>query len=145
MSMGAPRSPLRNSYWVLPGKVLAGEHPGGATVEATRERLKRLMDAGVECFIDLTEPGELKPYDRGQLAASSLTVDDDDPVVDEGAPWAHLLIDPKSAAAASGSVAPAQRSAGPTQQAAKGSRANTPPGAALPVAAPPTSRRGTSP
>jgi ADP-ribosylglycohydrolase len=65
--MGAPRpailTPLRNSYWVLPGKVLAGEHPGGSTPEATRERLKRLMDAGVECFLDLTEPGELKPYD----------------------------------------------------------------------------------
>ena len=56
-------SPIRNSYWVLPGKVLAGEHPTAATVEATRERLQRLIDAGVECFIDLTEPGEVKPYD----------------------------------------------------------------------------------
>ena len=56
-------SPIRNSYWVLPGKVLAGEHPNAATVEATRERLQRLLDAGVECFIDLTEPGEVKPYD----------------------------------------------------------------------------------
>ena len=59
----APPAPLRNSYWVLPGKVLAGEHPTAATVEATRERLQRLIDAGVECFIDLTEPGEVKPYD----------------------------------------------------------------------------------
>jgi ADP-ribosyl-[dinitrogen reductase] hydrolase len=56
-------TPLRNSYWVLPGKVLAGEHPGGTSREATRERLQRLMDAGVECFIDLTESGEVKPYD----------------------------------------------------------------------------------
>jgi ADP-ribosylglycohydrolase len=56
-------TPLRNSYWVVPGKVLAGEHPGGTTVEATRERLERLLAAGVDCFIDLTEPGELKPYD----------------------------------------------------------------------------------
>jgi ADP-ribosyl-[dinitrogen reductase] hydrolase len=56
-------SPLRNSYWVIPGKVLAGEHPNGTTVEATRDRLQRLMDAGVECFIDLTEPGEVRPYD----------------------------------------------------------------------------------
>ncbi len=65
--MGAPTpsnpTPLRNSYWVLPGKVLAGEHPGGTTLEATRERLEKLIAAGVECFIDLTEPGELKPYD----------------------------------------------------------------------------------
>ena len=56
-------TPLRNSYWVVPGKVLAGEHPGGMTREATLERLERLFAAGVECFIDLTEPGELKPYD----------------------------------------------------------------------------------
>jgi len=65
--MGAPTqanpTPLRNSYWVLPGKVLAGEHPGGATREATRERLQRLIAAGVECFIDLTEPDEIKRYD----------------------------------------------------------------------------------
>lgn len=66
--MGAPPSakptPLRNSYWVIPGKVLAGEHPGGASREATREKLQRLINAGVECFIDLTEPNELKAYDR---------------------------------------------------------------------------------
>jgi ADP-ribosylglycohydrolase len=65
--MGAPTpanpTPLRNSYWAVPGKVLAGEHPGGTTREATRERLERLLAAGVECFIDLTEPGEVKPYD----------------------------------------------------------------------------------
>ena len=65
--MGAPTppnpTPLRNSYWVVPGRVLAGEHPGGTTREATLERLQRLFAAGVECFIDLTEPGELKPYD----------------------------------------------------------------------------------
>ena len=56
-------TPLRNSYWVVPGKVLAGEHPGGTNVEATRERLQRLIAAGVECFMDLTDPRELKPYD----------------------------------------------------------------------------------
>ena len=56
-------NPIRNSYWVVPGRVLAGEHPSATTPEATRERLQRLMDAGVECFIDLTEPGEVKPYD----------------------------------------------------------------------------------
>ncbi len=65
--MGAPRpaiaTPLRNCYWVVPGKVLAGEHPSGSTPQGTRERLKRLIDAGVECFIDLTEPHEIKPYD----------------------------------------------------------------------------------
>ena len=56
-------APLRNSYWVLPGRLLAGEHPGGKSREQTRQRLKQLLDAGVECFIDLTLPAELPPYD----------------------------------------------------------------------------------
>jgi ADP-ribosylglycohydrolase len=58
--------PLANSYWVLPGKLLAGEYPGGPNPAATRERLARLLEAGVGCFIDLTEEGELQPYD-GEL------------------------------------------------------------------------------
>lgn len=55
--------PLPNSYWVLPGRVLAGEYPGGKNSQATRARLQCLMEAGIECFLDLTEPGELKSYD----------------------------------------------------------------------------------
>ncbi|HEY0767609.1 MAG TPA: ADP-ribosylglycohydrolase family protein [Steroidobacteraceae bacterium] len=55
--------PLSNCYWVLPGKLLAGEHPGGSTAAATRARLQRLLEAGVNCFIDLTHPEELAPYD----------------------------------------------------------------------------------
>jgi ADP-ribosylglycohydrolase len=54
--------PLSNSYWVLPGQLLAGEYPGGATAKATRGRLKRLLAAGIECFFDLTEPGEIAPH-----------------------------------------------------------------------------------
>ena len=55
--------PLSNCYWVLPGQLLAGEHPGGSTAAATRVRLRRLLEAGVSCFIDLTHPEELAPYD----------------------------------------------------------------------------------
>jgi ADP-ribosyl-[dinitrogen reductase] hydrolase len=55
--------PLRNTYWVVPGLFLAGEHPGATTREATRERLKRLVAAGVECFVDLTHPAEITAYD----------------------------------------------------------------------------------
>jgi ADP-ribosylglycohydrolase len=58
-----PPLPLGNCYWVLEGKLLAGEYPGGASPEVTRERLQRLAEAGVGCFIDLTQPGELPPYD----------------------------------------------------------------------------------
>jgi ADP-ribosyl-[dinitrogen reductase] hydrolase len=56
--------PLPNSYWVLPGQLLAGEHPGVQGPEALGARLQRLLNAGVSCFIDLTEPGELGAYDQ---------------------------------------------------------------------------------
>lgn len=55
--------PLRHSYWVIPGLLLAGEHPGGDTREKTRERLKKLVGAGIASFVDLTKPTELDRYD----------------------------------------------------------------------------------
>jgi ADP-ribosyl-[dinitrogen reductase] hydrolase len=59
----AAQPPLPNSYWVIPGRLLAGEYPGGQTARETSERLQKLMDVGVRCFIDLTHPDELEPYD----------------------------------------------------------------------------------
>ena len=56
-------SPLPNTYWVVPGLLLAGEHPSGLTADATRQRLATLMGAGIECFLDLTHPSEVEPYD----------------------------------------------------------------------------------
>jgi ADP-ribosylglycohydrolase len=62
--LAAPASlALSNCYWVLPGRLLAGEHPGGATPTATRGRLRRLLEAGVTSFVDLTERDELAAYD----------------------------------------------------------------------------------
>jgi ADP-ribosylglycohydrolase len=63
LTSDAPSLPLLNSYWVLPGELLAGEHPSGGSREETRERLRKLLDVGVECFVDLTHPGEVAPYD----------------------------------------------------------------------------------
>jgi hypothetical protein len=60
--------PLPNSYWVLPGRLLAGEHPWGNRMPDTRARLERLLGAGVNYFIDLTEDGEMPDY-RGLLPA----------------------------------------------------------------------------
>ena len=54
--------PLRNSYWVEPGRLLAGEYPGGATLAATTERVQALLTAGVTLFVDLTREGELGSY-----------------------------------------------------------------------------------
>ncbi len=55
-------TPLPNSYWVLPGRLLAGEHPGAAGAELTQARVARLLEAGVRCFIDLTHPAEMPSY-----------------------------------------------------------------------------------
>jgi hypothetical protein len=57
--------PLENSYWVLPGRLLAGEYPSGREYpesDAGRERLARLVAAGIGCIVDLTEEGECPPY-----------------------------------------------------------------------------------
>jgi len=66
MAADIPDRPLPNSYWVLPGELLAGEHPlrGVGSPIAARERLRELMDVGIDCFIDLTEPDELEAYEH---------------------------------------------------------------------------------
>lgn len=56
--------PLANSYWVLPGRLLAGEHPFGATPAEAQDRLAKLRGAGIDAFIDLTETGEMPGYRR---------------------------------------------------------------------------------
>ena len=56
------RSPLPHSHWIEPGRLLAGEHPAGPDDKSTRKRLAKLLDAGIDCFIDLTEPEERESY-----------------------------------------------------------------------------------
>jgi hypothetical protein len=57
-----PPKPDLNTYWVVPGKLLAGEYPGARDSEEARRRLRSFLAAGVRHFIDLTEVGELTPY-----------------------------------------------------------------------------------
>lgn len=55
--------PITDSYWVRPGRLLAGEYPRHKDDEASRPKLRRLLEAGVTFFLDLTEIEEgLKPY-----------------------------------------------------------------------------------
>jgi len=55
--------PLAESYWVIPERFLAGKYPGGKNPQEIERRLGPLLDAGFDAFIDLTEPGELPPYE----------------------------------------------------------------------------------
>jgi ADP-ribosyl-[dinitrogen reductase] hydrolase len=62
--VAAPR-PLSRSYWILPGKLLAGGYPdseGGP---------EALLDAGIDAFLDLTAPGEALPEYGERLARAA--------------------------------------------------------------------------
>jgi protein-tyrosine phosphatase len=48
------RTPIDGTYWVESGRLLAGRYPGD---------VQALQAAGVTLFVDLTEEGELPPYD----------------------------------------------------------------------------------
>jgi ADP-ribosylglycohydrolase/protein-tyrosine phosphatase len=58
-----PSRPLPNCYWLVEGRLLAGEYPGAPKRAEAERKLRRLCDSGVNAFIDLTEPGELEPYE----------------------------------------------------------------------------------
>ena len=58
--------PLHQSYEVSVGggAVYAGEYPGDKYGEKATEKLKRMYHFGIRHFIDLTEEGELCPYNH---------------------------------------------------------------------------------
>jgi len=55
---------ILDSYWVIPGRLLAGEYPGALDEQEARERLRWLLEQGVSAWVDLTEDGVegLPPY-----------------------------------------------------------------------------------
>ena len=67
------KQPSPNSYWVHQGRFAAGEYPGDRNQELAARKLEKLLDVGIDHFIDLTEPGELVPYAGiAEQTASSL-------------------------------------------------------------------------
>jgi protein-tyrosine phosphatase len=55
--------PFIKSYWVIPGQFLAGEYPGSIFEENAQHKVAKLLECGVNAFIDLTENSELLPYE----------------------------------------------------------------------------------
>ena len=51
--------PFDRSYWVIPGKFLAGYYPGDRQRDLMEEKMKRLLDCGIRCVINLMESDEL--------------------------------------------------------------------------------------
>lgn len=64
--------PILESYWVVPGRLLAGEYPAQLNEEVTRKRIDALIEAGFDLFIDLTRPDETWPYHRTLLDEASV-------------------------------------------------------------------------
>jgi hypothetical protein len=58
-----PTPPIE-TYWVVPGKLLAGEYPGTRLIydPLLLRKLGYLFERKITYFLDLTEPGALAPY-----------------------------------------------------------------------------------
>jgi hypothetical protein len=52
-----------SSYWVAPGRIMAGAHPGFAGESVLPQTIRALLAHGIECFLDLTEAGESVDYE----------------------------------------------------------------------------------
>lgn len=70
-----PSVPIPESYWVVPGLLLAGEYPGSLDPVEAQAKTKALVDSGIELFLDLTygEDEGLRAYagDLGIAAKGS--------------------------------------------------------------------------
>lgn len=55
---------IRNSYWVLPGEILAGPFPGSDEDFSYKLRLRALFDEGIRAFINLQQEGEMDSSSR---------------------------------------------------------------------------------
>ena len=56
--------PHENCYWVVPGRLMAGEYPYAIREEDGLQKLSAIIAAGISHFIDLTQTWDpLEPYD----------------------------------------------------------------------------------
>ncbi len=60
-------APFTTTYWVIPGRLLAGDHPYSKDDALTRSRLERFRDIGLSVFIDLTHQGDAPSYKKNAL------------------------------------------------------------------------------
>lgn len=56
--MITPPVPYPHSYWVVPGKLLAGYYPGAKDPKQATAKLTALLNSGIRHFINLMEPDE---------------------------------------------------------------------------------------
>jgi protein tyrosine phosphatase len=56
------KTPFERSYWVVPGKLLAGYYPGDLDKDMMSYKLNGLLSAGISTVINLMEPDEINFY-----------------------------------------------------------------------------------
>jgi ADP-ribosyl-[dinitrogen reductase] hydrolase len=78
-AQGISPLPFGRSYWVIPGKLMAGYYPGATSRQEAERKLCSLLDVGVRCVVNLVEEDEqgyndqrLHPY---QLLLSTLAAE----------------------------------------------------------------------
>lgn len=91
-----------SAYWVVPGRLRAGEYPWSPSLAGVRAKLTPLLGAGIRTFIDLTEPDEvtrlglLRPYDEDLRALAKESAVEVSytrfPIRDFGVPTRGLMI-----------------------------------------------------
>jgi protein-tyrosine phosphatase len=54
---------VRAPTWIEQDRLLAGRHPCAWTADAAEREVRGLLAKGVTLFVDLTQEGELEPYD----------------------------------------------------------------------------------
>jgi hypothetical protein len=57
-AMTTPPVPFPRSYWVVPGKLLAGFYPGAKEPKEAEAKITALLNAGIRYVINLMEPDE---------------------------------------------------------------------------------------
>jgi protein-tyrosine phosphatase len=67
-----PHDGVLHAWWVEPGRLLAGEYPASLSPGKTAEKIRLLVEAGVESIVDLTTPQDrLDSYEEALIVATA--------------------------------------------------------------------------
>lgn len=73
-STRAECSSVRPPTWIEEGRLAAGRHPCGLNAADAADEVRRLHELGVTLLVDLTEDGELEPYEHLAAPARRLNI-----------------------------------------------------------------------
>jgi hypothetical protein len=63
LATGSESRPIKDCYWIVPDRFLAGEYPRDKDKQTSEEKIKALLRIGVNWFVDLTKLDDrYEPY-----------------------------------------------------------------------------------